>query len=118
MHSLLPVNRRHSLKLLAVGTVAGELFGGRWSGVAGEPLSAEPKPISVAKDLPLLGRLKTRRSAEIQTSPLSVGFEVLDRRLFDPAKTYPYLGELGVKWARCQTGWCRCEERPGEYQFG
>lgn len=68
-------------------------------------------------EFPVLGTIRTRSAAEIEASRLSVGFEVLDRQLFDPERTYPYLAQLGVKWARCQTGWCRCERSPGEYNF-
>ena len=64
-----------------------------------------------------LGWLKPLKSKDIESSPLSVGFEVLDRHGFDPSRTYGYLAELGVKWARCQTGWCRCEREPGKYDF-
>ena len=63
------------------------------------------------------GEIKPVRSSEIQASPLSVGFETLDRKHFDPARTYPHLAKLGAKWARCQTGWCRCEPERGKYDF-
>lgn len=65
----------------------------------------------------LSAKLKPRASTEIAASPLSIGFEALDRKLFDPEKTYPHLEKLGVKWARCQTGWGRTETRKGEYDF-
>jgi polysaccharide biosynthesis protein PslG len=68
--------------------------------------------------LPELGRLRPLRSKEIKASPLSIGFETLDRRMFDPKRTYEHLGKLGVKWARAQTGWCRCETTKGKYDFG
>lgn len=95
-------------------TLVGQI---RLAGGAAEP-EGSGRPSDPFATFPLLGKLKTRPSAEIHSSPLSVGFEVLDRKLFQPEKTYPYLAELGVKWARCQTGWCRCEEQPGEFQFG
>ena len=57
-------------------------------------------------------------SKAITASPLSVGFETLDRKMFDPDRTYAHLAELGVKWARVQTGWCRCEPEKGRYEFG
>ena len=63
-------------------------------------------------------RLKTRTSKEVAASPISIGFETLDRMMFDPERTYPHLAKLGVKWARCQTGWARTEQRKGEYDFG
>jgi hypothetical protein len=64
------------------------------------------------------GKLKTRTSASIKASPLSVGYETLDRQHFDPNKTYALAAQLGVKWARCQTGWARCEKTRGVYDFG
>ena len=68
-------------------------------------------------ELPEAGRVRPVRSTEIKASPLSVGFEVLDRRCFEPEKTYQHLATLGVKWARCQTGWNRCETKPGQFDF-
>lgn len=68
-------------------------------------------------NLPSLGRVKPRDSLAIAGSPLSIGFELLDRQLFDPERAYPRLAQLGVKWARTQTGWSRCERVKGEYDF-
>ncbi len=67
--------------------------------------------------LPDAGRVRPVPSNRIKASPLSVGFEVLDRRCFEPEKTYKHLAALGVKWARCQTGWNRCETKPGQFDF-
>lgn len=64
-----------------------------------------------------LGTMPVRKSSEITSSPLSIGFETLDRRGFDPERTYPHIEALGVKWARCQTGWGRCETTRGRYDF-
>jgi hypothetical protein len=80
--------------------------------------AAQEADAFAACGLKATGRLKTRTSAEIKASPLSVGFETLDRKLFDPAKTYEHVGRLGVKWARCQTGWARTETQKGVYDFG
>ncbi len=75
-------------------------------------------PLAIAAAQPsAAGRLKTRSSAEIAGSPISIGFEVLDRDNFDPERCYPHLAELGAKWARCQTGWFRTELRKGVYDF-
>jgi len=67
---------------------------------------------------PVVGRIKGRHSREIARSPFSVGMETLDRAMYDPQRVYRPLGELGVKWARLQTGWARCETSPGKYDFG
>lgn len=66
---------------------------------------------------PEIGRLKPAHAKEIAASRLSIGFETLDRYQFDPTRTYAHLGRLGVKWARAQTGWCRCETEKGKYDF-
>ncbi len=64
-----------------------------------------------------IGTLKTFSSNEIERSPISIGFECLDREMFDPEKCYDPLAAAGVKWARCQTGWSRCEKEKGKYDF-
>ena len=64
-----------------------------------------------------LGKLKTRDSRAISDSPLSIGLETRDRNLYDPARVYPHLLELGVKHARLHSGWCLCEKKPGIYSF-
>jgi hypothetical protein len=81
-------------------------------------LWAQEADVFKACGLKAAGTLKTRTASEIKASPLSVGFETLDRKLFDPAKTYESVGRLGVKWARCQTGWARTETQKGVYDFG
>lgn len=66
---------------------------------------------------PAIGKLAPRTSLAIQASPIGIGFETLDRKVFTPEKTYAHLAALGVKWARCQTGWARTERSKGEYDF-
>lgn len=63
------------------------------------------------------GKLQTRYSSEIESSPIGIGFETLDREMFQPEKCYDAVAAAGAKWARCQTGWNRCEPRQGEYDF-
>lgn len=97
----------------------------KWS--AGAAALAAVKPFSLWADTanPFAGfgltgvsKLKTRASSAIKASPLSVGYETLDRQHFDPVKTYQHAAQLGVKWARCQTGWARTEKTRGQYDFG
>ena len=64
-----------------------------------------------------IGKLKTYTSKEIETSYVSIDFSCLDRELFNPDKCYDLLAETGVKHARCQTGWARCEKIKGVYDF-
>lgn len=64
-----------------------------------------------------IGKLSVIPSAGIDDSMLSIGFECLDRELFSPEKCYDLLGQSGVKWARVQTGWSRCEKIKGVIDF-
>lgn len=83
---------------------------------AGASALSQPARAALA-DLPVIGKVAPRDSLAVPASPLSVGFETLDRRLFDPEQTYPWLARLGVKWARVHTGWCRTELSRGQYDF-
>ena len=64
-----------------------------------------------------IGKLKTKCSAEIEKSIVSIGFECLDRDLFTPEKSYDLLAQSGVKYARVQTGWAKTEKQKGIYDF-
>ena len=77
----------------------------------------EPDVLELTPGIRLLGNMPRRRSLDIPRSPLGIGFETLDRDTFDPSATYDLLGESGVKFARCQTGWMKCEKTPGKYDF-
>jgi hypothetical protein len=55
----------------------------------------------VPAGLELLGKVRPQPSLAIAASPLGVGFETLDRKMFDPERTYPHLAQLGIKWDRC-----------------
>ena len=63
----------------------------------------------------LIGKFKKFSSKQIEKSYVSIGFECLDRELFNPDKCYDLLAESGVKHARVQTGWIRCEKEKGVY---
>ena len=64
-----------------------------------------------------IGKIRTYSSSEIEDSYVSIGFECLDRELFKPERCYDPLALTGVKYARCQTGWARCEKEKGVYDF-
>ena len=55
--------------------------------------AADQSPLGLA----VLGKVKPRRAVDIEASPLSVGFETLDRKMFQPERTYEHLAGLGVK---------------------
>ena len=63
------------------------------------------------------GKLPVYSSKDIQRNIVSIGFECLDRDVFDPEKCYSALAETGIKYARCQTGWAKCEKEKGKYDF-
>ena len=64
-----------------------------------------------------IGPVPTRTSQEIRGSRIGIGFETLDRELFNPERCYDQLSQTGAKWARCQTGWNRCETVKGQFDF-
>lgn len=74
-------------------------------------------PYETMKGVALLGRTPSRHSRDISKSALGIGFETLDRGSFDPEWTYELLGQTGVKWARCGTGWMKCEPEKGRFDF-
>jgi len=64
-----------------------------------------------------IGWLATKHSKEIQSSAWSVGCETLDRDYAKFSIYKDYVGELGVKHARLQSGWAKCEKEKGKYNF-
>lgn len=74
-------------------------------------MSVEPR------NLIRIGTLKSRSAKDISHSRLGIGFEKLDRAVFDPEKAYPKLASLGLKWVRLQSGWQRTERKKGVYDF-
>ena len=91
---------RRNMLTLAPATMAGAAF-------AQQTPSGDGTPV----------RMNPRASKSVAASPISIGFETLDRKMFDPERTYSHLAKLGVKWARCQTGWARTETVKGKYDF-
>ncbi len=63
------------------------------------------------------GMVKAVNSAQVGESVLGLGFEKLDRGVFDPEKAYDKVAELGIKWIRIQSGWARTEGKKGVYDF-
>lgn len=64
-----------------------------------------------------IDEIKPKKSIEIERSRIGLGFEKLDRDVFDPEKAYPFVAESGVKLARLQSGWQRTERQKGVYDF-
>ena len=64
-----------------------------------------------------IGWMATKHSKEIEASSWSVGCETLDRDYAKFSIYKDYVGELGVKHARLQSGWAKCEKEKGKYNF-
>ena len=64
-----------------------------------------------------VGQIEPKKSIDINKSRIGLGFEKLDRDVFDPEKAYPFVAQTGAKWARLQSGWQRTEKEKGVYDF-
>ena len=64
-----------------------------------------------------IGKVTPKRSLDIKESKMGIGFEKLDRNVFDPEKAYDKVAALGVKWVRIQSGWQRTETVPGTFSL-
>lgn len=69
------------------------------------------------EQLKKIGSIKPKTSQEIKFSKIGLGFEKLDRDVFDPEKAYDKVAACGVKRARIQSGWMRTEKEKGVYDF-
>jgi len=74
-------------------------------------------PLANRHNLELMGNLPKTTSLNVKKSIIGIGYETLDRDTFDPALTYDLMAKTGVKWARMQTGWIKCEKEKGVYDF-
>lgn len=64
-----------------------------------------------------IGKIVPKCAKEVKESRLGIGFEKLDRGMFDPELAYDKVAALGVKWIRLQSGWMRTEKEKGVYDF-
>ena len=76
-----------------------------------------PQPLPCGASPPFLGKLRRIPASEVKQSGVSIGFECLDRDLFDPEPCYDRIAAIGVKNARVQTGWWKCEKEKGVYDW-
>ncbi len=65
-----------------------------------------------------IGTVPAVSAREVGKSVWGLGFEKLDRAVFDPEKAYDKVAALGVKHIRIQSGWARTEQAEGVYEFG
>ena len=67
--------------------------------------------------LHFVDRLPVAGAKDIPFSRIGIGFEKLDRNVFDPEKAYDKVAAIGVKKIRIQSGWARTEQAEGVYDF-
>ena len=67
--------------------------------------------------LHFVDRLPVAGAKDIPFSRIGIGFEKLDRDVFDPEKAYDKVAAIGVKKIRIQSGWARTEKEKGVYDF-
>ena len=72
---------------------------------------------SSGPNLKQIGEMAVRPSKDIKSSIWSVGCETLDRDYAKFSVYKDYVGELGVKHGRLQSGWAKCEKQKGVYSF-
>ncbi|MDF2926770.1 MAG: hypothetical protein K0R57_5684 [Paenibacillaceae bacterium] len=63
------------------------------------------------------GKVIPKHSSQVAHSRIGIGFEKLDRDVFDPEKAYDKVAQLGLKWVRIQSGWAKTEKTKGAYDF-
>lgn len=101
-----------------MGTVNGLVLSLLLVGIGAAVAADEPKGVAVApKGLRLVGALVPRHAREIASSNWSVGAETMGRDFTVYRHWREYLGPLGVKGARIQSGWAKTEKAPGRYDW-
>ncbi len=107
--------KTHIIKAMFVAAfgIAGCNLGAQWLKVE----EIEPKLPLPNSNWVEIGKIRHKSSSEIKDSKISIGFECLDRDMFEPEKVYDKLAETGIKKARCQTGWGKTEKVKGVYDF-
>ena len=64
-----------------------------------------------------VGKLTPKSSNEVKHSCIGIGFEKLDRGVFDPEKAFDKVAAIGVKWVRIRSGRARTEKEMGGCDF-
>lgn len=72
---------------------------------------------SSGPELTQIGWLAVKHAKDIKSSSWSVGCETLDRDYAKFSVYKDFVGELGVKHGRLQSGWAKCEKQKGVYNF-
>jgi len=85
--------------------------------------AAQPAPpidepaIEPGEGYTYLGKITPRHARDINASNWSVGAETMDRDFTIYANWREYLGPLGMKKARIQSGWAKTEKEQGKYDW-
>ncbi|NMA20623.1 MAG: hypothetical protein GX927_08595 [Lentisphaerae bacterium] len=74
-------------------------------------------PLENRQNLEWIGKLPKPSSLAVKQSIIGIGYETLDRDTFDTSLTFGPMAASGVKWARLQSGWMKCEKEKGVYDF-
>jgi len=107
-----------AVKLLALALAASLLLGSSAFGQTHKYRSITWEKFKASgPELKQIGWLAVRNAADIESSPFSVGCETLDRDQAKFSVYKGYVGELGVKHGRLQSGWAKCEKQKGVYDF-
>lgn len=110
--------RPRAMKQLAIVLVASLLLGSSAFGQTRKYRSITWEKLKASgPELKQIGWLAVRHAKDIQSSSWSVGCETLDRDQARFSVYKDYVGELGVKHARLQSGWAKCEKQKGVYDF-
>lgn len=64
-----------------------------------------------------VGKVNYVAAKNVAFSRLGIGFEKLDRDVFNPEKAYDKVSMIGVKKIRLQSGWMKTEQQEGIYDF-
>ena len=70
-----------------------------------------------AEGFTCLGQIRLRHARDIKSSNWAVGAETMGREYTLYANWKKYLGPLGVKRARIQSGWAKTEQEKGKYDW-
>lgn len=97
--------------LAVSATVKARVFVGAEAGLISS------RTFSIITPYPVIGRIVPRHAREITSSNFSIGAETMDRDFTVYAHWRDYLGPLGAKKARIQSGWAKTETVQGTYNF-
>ncbi|MBN1347114.1 MAG: hypothetical protein JXQ73_30765 [Phycisphaerae bacterium] len=84
---------------------------------AADPPKASKPTVAPGQGFTYLGKIAPRHARDIKASNWSVGAETMGRDYTIYKNWRKYLGPLGVKKARIQSGWAKTEKQKGKYDW-